>query len=348
MTSPDPARAYAGRTVLVTGGAGAIGSNLSRTLAEAGARVLILDDLSASARWSVPSLPGVLFIEGDLLDEGLLKRVFLERPSVVFHLAAFFANQNSVDHPEADLRVNGLGTLRLMEYATLAGVDRLVYASSGCSVYGTDAPLPLTEDFVSLDLATPYQVTKMLGEAYANFFGRHHGLAVAVPRLFNCYGPGQIPGQYRDVIPNFLYWAMKGQPLPLTGSGDETRDFTFIGDVVRGLLLAGTHEAAAGEAFNLASGRETRIADLAAVINEVTGNDAGTVSAEVRRWDVKKRVLASVDKADRLLGWRPTTDLRAGIERAHAWFRANWDRIESDARFGPGVSSAVREITADE
>ncbi len=344
----DPVRAYEGRTVLVTGGAGAIGSNLTRALAEAGARVLILDDLSASARWNVPSLPGVLFVEGDLLDEGLLKRLFMERPSVVFHLAAFFANQNSVDHPEADLRVNGQGTLRLMEYASLAGVDRFVYASSGCSVYGSRAPLPHTEDFVSLHLTTPYQVTKMLGEAYANFFHHHHGLPVAIPRLFNCYGPGQIPGQYRDVIPNFLYWAMKGQPLPITGTGDETRDFTFIGDVGHGLLLAGTEDAAVGEAFNLASGRETRIADLAAAINGITGNDAGTVRADERRWDVKKRVLASVDKAEGLLGWRPRTDLRAGLERSAAWFRDHWDAIESSARFAPGVSSAVREMTADE
>jgi len=344
----DPARAYEGKTVLVTGGAGAIGSNLARALAVAGARVLIIDDLSASARWNVPSLPGVLFVEGDLLDEGLLKRVFLDRPSVIFHLAAFFANQNSVDHPEADLRVNGLGTLRLMEYAALAGVDRLVYASSGCSVYGSRAPLPHTEDFVSLQLTTPYQVTKMLGEAYANFFHHHHGLPVAIPRLFNCYGPGQTPGQYRDVIPNFLYWAMKGQPLPLTGTGDETRDFTFIGDVVRGLLLAGTEDAAVGEAFNLASGRETRIADLAATINEITGNQAGTVQADTRRWDVKKRVLASVDKADALLGWRPTTELRVGLERQAAWFRENWDRIDASARFAPGISSAVPEMTADE
>ena len=344
----DTARAYEGKTILVTGGAGAIGSNLTRALASAGARVLILDDLSASERWNVPSLPGVLFVEGDLLDEGLLKRLFRERPSVVFHLAAFFANQNSVDHPEADLRVNGMGTLRLMEYAVLSGVERFVYASSGCSVYGSAAPLPHTEDFVSLHLTSPYQVTKMLGEAYGNFFHHHHGLPVAIPRLFNCYGPGQIPGQYRDVIPNFLYWAMKGMPLPITGSGAETRDFTFIGDVVRGLLLAGVNEAAVGEAFNLASGRETRIADLAATINEITGNSAGTVQAGTRRWDVKKRVLASVDKADTLLGWQPSTDLRSGLELAAAWFREHWDRIDAAARFGPGVSSAVREVLADE
>src|SRR3954468_11285357 len=126
---------YAGKTVLVTGGAGAIGSNLSRELVSLGARVIILDDLSSGQRWNVPSCQGVLFCEGDILDEVKLKRVFFERPHIVYHLAAFFANQNSLDHPERDLQVNGMGTLRLLEYSLLTGVERFVYASSGCAVY---------------------------------------------------------------------------------------------------------------------------------------------------------------------------------------------------------------------
>ncbi len=115
---------YNGQTVLVTGGAGAIGSNLTRALAGAGARVIVLDDLSSAERWNVPSLPGVLFVEGDVLDEVKLKRIFFERPRIVYHLAAFFANQNSVDHPEKDLMVNGMGTLRLLEYSVFTGVER--------------------------------------------------------------------------------------------------------------------------------------------------------------------------------------------------------------------------------
>jgi len=166
----DYLNAYDGKTVLVTGGAGAIGSNLTRRLAELGAQVIILDDLSSGVRWNVPSLPGILFVEGDVLDEVKLKRVFFERPQMVFHLAAFFANQNSVDHPERDLMVNGMGTLRLLEYSIFTGVERFIYASSGCSIYGSDAPLPLREEFVSLHLSTPYQITKMLGELYCNFF----------------------------------------------------------------------------------------------------------------------------------------------------------------------------------
>jgi len=337
--------AYKGKVVLVTGGAGAIGSNLTRALAKAGARVIVLDDLSSAERWNVPPLPGVLFVEGDVLDEVKLKRVFFECPSIVYHLAAFFANQNSVDHPERDLMVNGMGTLRLLEYSVLTGVERFVYASSGCSIYGSSASLPLKEEFMSLHLSTPYQITKMLGELYCNFFYNHYGLKVVKPRFFNSYGPGEVPGQYRNVIPNFIYWAMKGQPLPNTGTGEETRDFTYVGDIVDALLRAGAMESAIGQEFNLASGVETRILDLANMINEAAGNKAGIKFAQRRKWDTKPRLLASIDRAGRLLGYEPNTPFEVGLENTIRWFRNNWDKIETSARFGPGVSSAVREMT---
>jgi nucleoside-diphosphate-sugar epimerase len=344
----DYLNAYNGKTILVTGGAGAIGSNLCRRLAELGAQVIILDDLSSGVRWNVPSLPGILFVEGDILDEVKLKRVFFERPQIVFHLAAFFANQNSVDHPERDLMVNGLGTLRLLEYSVFTGVERFVYASSGCSIYGSDSPLPLREEFMSMHLSTPYQITKMLGELYCNFFYNHYGLKVVKPRFFNSYGPGEVPGQYRNVIPNFIYWAMKGLPLPITGSGEETRDFTYVGDIVEGLLRAGVMESAVGQEFNLASGKETRIIDLANMINEATGNTAGIIFAQRRKWDTKSRLLASIDRARQLIGYEPRTSFEEGLKHTIEWFRKNWDRIEVAARFGPGVSSAVREMTLHE
>jgi len=336
--------AFGDQTILVTGGAGAIGSNLTRSLAESGARVIILDNLSSAERWNVPSLPNVLFVEGDIRDEIKLKRVFFEKPTLVYHLAAFFANQNSVDHPETDLEVNGLGTLRLLEYSVFTGVKRFVYASSGCSIYGKDAPLPLTEDFVSLHLSSPYQITKMLGELYCNFFANHYNLTVVKPRFFNSYGPGEVPGQYRNVIPNFIYWAMKGRPLTITGTGEESRDFTFVGDIVDGLLRAATQDGAAGEEFNLASGVETRIIDLATTINEATGNKAGIEFGARRKWDTKPRLRASVDKARRLIGYDPSTPFATGLATTIQWFRDNWDRIESSARFGPGMSSAVRDM----
>jgi len=271
-----------------------------------------------------------VFVEGSILDEVKLKRVFFAKPQMVFHLAALFANQNSLDHPETDLLVNGLGTLKLLQYSRLIGVERFVYASSGCSIYGSEAPLPLREEYMSLYLSTPYQITKMLGELYGNFFLRHYRLPVVKARFFNSYGPGEIPGPYRNVIPNFIYWALQGQSLPITGTGQETRDFTYVGDIVDGLLRAGYYEAAVGQEFNLASGVETRIIDLAKMINVQTGNPAGLRFTPRRRWDTKTRLWASVERA-------PV-----------AWFREHWELIRQAVRFWPGISGAIRTMTARE
>ena len=336
---------YKDKVILVTGGAGAIGSNLTRALSEAGARmVIILDNLSSSYKWNVPSLPNVMFVEGDITNDIDLKRVFNEGPEIVYHLAAFFANQNSIDYPEKDLWVNGFGTLKVLEYSRLAGVKRFIYASSGCSIYGSNAPLPLREEFMSMNLSSPYQITKMLGELYCNFFYNHYGLPVVKTRFFNSYGPGEVPGQYRNVIPNFIYWAMQGRTLPITGTGEETRDFTYVGDLVDGLLRAGYYERAVGQEFNLASGRETKIIDLANMINEITGNKAGIKFVSRRKWDTKSRLLASVDKAKELVGYEPKTPFEEGLKKTIQWFRDNWDNIERSARFEPGVSSAVRDF----
>lgn len=336
---------YKGKVILVTGGAGAIGSNLVKALGTLGARlIIILDDLSASEAWNVPSLSNVLFIKGDVTDDIDLKRVFNEQPQIVFHLAAFFANQNSVDYPERDLRVNGFGTLKVLEYSRLSNVERFIYASSGCSIYGSDAPLPLREEFMSMNLSTPYQITKMLGELYCNFFYNHYGLPVVKTRFFNSYGPGEVPGQYRNVIPNFIYWAMKGMTLPITGSGEETRDFTYVMDLVDGLLRAGYYEQAIGQEFNLASGNETKIIDLAKMINEIVGGyDAGVDFVSRRKWDTKSRLLASVDRAKEIVGYEPKTEFKEGLMSTINWFKENWENIEEAAKFGPGISSAVRD-----
>lgn len=339
---------YKDKVILVTGGAGAIGTNLCAALADIGAKmVIILDDLSAGHTWNIPSRKNIMFVKGCITDDVMLKRVFFEQLQYVFHLAAFFANQNSVDYPEKDLHVNGLGTLKLLEYSLFNKVERFIYASSGCSIYGSSAPLPLKEEFMSMNLSTPYQITKMLGELYCNFFYNHYGLKVVKPRFFNSYGPGEVPGQYRNVIPNFIYWAMKGLPLPITGTGEETRDFTYVGDIVDGLLRAGVFESAIGQEFNLASGKETRIIDLARMVNELTVNQAGIRFTQRRKWDTKNRLLASIDRARELIGYNPNTPFEEGMAHTVQWFRENWDRIEASARFGPGVSSAVREMVQE-
>jgi nucleoside-diphosphate-sugar epimerase len=309
--------------------------------------VLIVDDLSAGQEWNIPPLANVLFIKGSICDEIILKRAFNEKPDIVFHLAAFFANQNSVDYPEKDLMVNGLGTLRILEYCNMCKVKRLIYASSGCSIYGSQAPLPLKEEFMSMHLTTPYQITKMLGELYSNFFIHHYGLNIVKTRFFNSYGPGEVPGQYRNVIPNFIYWAMLGKSLPFTGSGEETRDFTYCMDIVDALLRAAYFEKAIGQEMNIASGKETNILEMAKQINEYVGNNGGITRAQHRVWDTKKRLLASIDRARDILGYEPKTDFEKGLMSTIQWFKDNWDRIKETAEFPPGMSSAVRMEVED-
>ena len=325
---------YKGKNVLITGGAGCIGSNLTKALIKAeAAKIIILDDLSAAEKWNIPTAPNIVFIQGSVLDEEVLKRTFSGRLDFVFHLAAHFANQNSVDNPETDLMVNGLGILKVLEYAHLVSVKRFVYSSSGCGVYGLDSKMPFEEHDVSISLHTPYQVTKLLGELYTNYFHNLYDLPIVNARFFNVYGPGEIPGRYRNVIPNFFYWAMRGQALPITGNGTETRDWTYVDDIVNGLLAMGIREEAIGEAINLGSGKEHRVIDLANMINKLTDNKAGVICVERRDWDAKHRLLSSIEKAKKLLDYEPRMEFEAGLKKVHEWLVENRDRIEVSARF---------------
>ena len=325
---------YDGKTILVTGGAGAIGGNLCRKLSELNAKkVIILDDLSSSYEWNIPRAKNIMFVKGSILDDEMLKRVFKEKPEYVFHLAAHFANQNSVDNPEIDLMVNGMGILKVLEYAQIVDIKRFVYSSSGCGVYGLNSKMPFEEYDVSISLHTPYQVTKLIGELYTNYFHNLYGLPIANARFFNVFGPGEVPGKYRNVIPNFFYWAMNGMPLPITGDGTETRDWTYVDDIISGLLAMGIKEDAIGEAFNLGSAKEHRVIDMANLVNKLADNKSGIVYAERRNWDVKCKLLSSVDKAKNVLGYQPKMVFEDGLKNVHQWFIDHWEDIRRTAEF---------------
>ncbi|MGQ9765709.1 MAG: NAD-dependent epimerase/dehydratase family protein [Armatimonadota bacterium] len=318
---------YRERVVLVTGGCGAIGSNLTKALVRLGARVLVLDDLSSGFVWLLPRSTQVEFIQGSILDQQSLFRAFAYRPSVVFHLAALFANQNSIEHPETDLLVNGLGTLRILQYSVAADVSRVVFASSSSSLYH-GARLPFDEDDVTLTARTPYQASKLLGELYCQYFQHQFGLSVTRARFFNSYGPGECPGRYRNVIPNFVYLARCGRPLPITGTGEETRDWTYVMDIIHGLLLMGYVDAASSEAINLGCGQERSVIEVAQIINRLTKNRAGVEFRKRRDWDTTSRRLASIAKAQRILGYKPQYTLEIGLEKVVQWFDEEWPKIE--------------------
>ena len=314
-------------TAIVTGGAGAIGSRLVRRLLDSGVDdVIVIDDLSSGYPWLLPADDRVRFFKRDVCDLRFLE-IDVRRP-LVFHLAAFFANQNSVDHPQDDLHTNGKGSLSVLSWAAENDARRVVYASAGCSIAGHGIDAPIREDMpVSLHLDTPYQITKALGEFYCNYFNQH--VSTVRCRFFNSYGPGEIPGRYRNVIPNFIWRALNDEPLVITGSGAETRDFVFVDDLVRGLLLAATSPDADGGAFNLGTGDQTDILTLANTIIRACDSNSVVDFAPRRPWDNSARRQADISHARSQLGFAPQVSVPEGILQTVEWFQEERERIEA-------------------
>ncbi|MEM4255210.1 MAG: NAD-dependent epimerase/dehydratase family protein [Candidatus Norongarragalinales archaeon] len=303
-----------GQRILVTGGAGFIGSNLAKALSEKNT-VYIVDDLSEGFKENIRSLP-VAFFKNDIRNEKFMRTLFEKHKfNYVFHLAASFANQKSVDDPVLDLEVNGVATLKLLQLAKEFGTKKFVYSSSSCVYGSTDEAMK--EDFKPKP-ETPYAITKLLGEEYAKFFADYHKLDAVSVRYFNVFGPNEYPGPYRNVIPKFFALARQKKPLVITGTGDETRDFTFVEDAVEATILV-AEKGETGEVYNVGSGRETKIIELAREINEIAGNAGNVQKTERRAWDRISRRLADNSKI-KALGWKPKTSLREGLEKTFAWF----------------------------
>jgi UDP-glucose 4-epimerase len=331
--------------VLVVGGAGFVGSNLVRTLVgRRASSVVVVDNLLSSNRTDVLDLPEVEFIQGSIADRRVLGRL-ADDFDFAFHLATFHGNQNSMHDPLADHRNNLLTTVRL--YDRLAGFNRLkrvVYASAGCTVarkvYGTAKPT-LESDPISLELDSPYQISKVVGEMYGNWYHARHGLPVVHARFQNVYGPGEILGAgrwrgtaatvWRNVTPTFIYRAITGLPLVLENRGRSSRDFIYVDDIVDGLLRC-ADLGAAGAVYNLASGAETTIRQLADAINDTLPRPAPVVLAPRRTWDHSGNRLGSTAKARRELGFAASVDLANGIRRTVAWTQDNLPMIEASIR----------------
>jgi nucleoside-diphosphate-sugar epimerase len=340
-----PAAAFPGARVLVVGGAGFVGSNLVRALAGKGAgAVVVVDNLLSSNRTDVLDLPTVTFIQGSIASPSILARL-ADNFDYAFHLATFHGNQNSMADPLADHRNNLVTTLRL--YQRLSGFERLrkvVYASAGCTVarkvYGVAEPT-LEDDPVGLDLDSPYQISKVAGEMYGNYFHARHGLPVVHARFQNVYGPGEILGAgrwrgtpatvWRNVTPTFVYRAIVGLPLVLENGGRSSRDFIYVDDIVEGLLRCAVR-GQDGEAYNLASGVETTIRELADAISACLPRPAPIEIAPRRTWDHSGNRLGSTVKARKQLGFRAKVTLDVGIRRTVAWTQQNLPMIEASIK----------------
>jgi len=301
------------RGALVTGGAGFIGSHLADGLLSAGWRVRLLDDFSSGREANIAHLRGdVELLRGDLRDAELLARA-LPGVEVVFHQGAVPSVPRSVAEPERTNDVNVTGTLRVLEAARKAGVRRVVFAASS-SVYGDTPVLPKVETMAPCPLS-PYALQKYAGERYCQLFHALYGLETVALRYFNVYGPRQDPAsEYAAVIPRFARACLAGEAPLVFGDGEQTRDFTFVGDAVAANLLAADAPRAAGEVMNVAGGRRVSLNQLLREIRDLTHARVEARYQPARAGDVRDS-LADLSRARELLGYEPQVDLRTGLAR---------------------------------
>ena len=307
---------------LVTGAAGFIGSHLARRLARDGARVRALDDLSTGRAANEQALreAGVQVVAGDVRDADAVARA-AAGVEVVYHLAALGSVPRSVAEPRLTHAVNVGGTLEVLLAARDAGCRRVVFASSS-SVYGDDPIQPRREDRAPAPMS-PYAAQKLAGEGYCRAFNESYGLQAVALRFFNVFGPGQDPeATYAACIPLFVRAALRGEPATVYGDGEQTRDFTYVDNVVESCLAAGRVADAAGGVFNVGGGeRVTLLALLAMIADAVGGEVPAPVHQPARAGDVRHSQ-ADVTRARATLGALPWIDLPEGLARTVAWHRS--------------------------
>jgi len=331
--------------VLVAGGAGFVGSNLTRALLNAGAKkIVVVDNLLSSERENIPETRKVRFCEGSIADDDILINI-KDEYDYVFHLATYHGNQSSICDPLADHENNLITTLKLFHWIKdFRRVKKVVYSSAGCAVaektYENARPAR-EDDPISLEMDSPYSISKIVGEFYAVYFHKQHRLPAVRARFQNVYGPGEVLGAgkwrgtpatvWRNVTPTFIYKALKGQGLPLENSGIASRDFIYVEDIVEGLMLCALR-GAGGDVYNLASGSEITIKELADLINRLTDNKSRVNYLPRRDWDRSGKRFGSPEKSKQRLGFEAKTRLEKGLQKTIDWTRDHLDFIEKTMR----------------
>lgn len=304
--------------VLVTGGCGFIGANLVRFLRERTPwRVRVIDNLQTGDPGHVPQKLAEIVV-GNVADEAALEPA-LEGIDAVIHLASTTGVVPSVEDPVWDFEGNPLPTFRLLDACRRRGIDRVVFASSGATL--GEAPPPVNEEVLPRPLS-PYGAGKLVGEAYCQAFAGSYGMRTAALRFSNVYGPFSLRKK-GNAVPNFIRRCLSGEPMVIYGDGTQTRDFIYVDDLCDCIHRATTTDGLAGDVFQVAMGVETAIADLAELVQKVTGAES-EIRFEPKRAGEIHRSWADISKARRVLGFNPQVDLEQGIEQTVDWYKENW------------------------
>ncbi len=304
---------------LVTGGAGFIGSNLVGELVKRREKVRVIDNFSTGKKKNIQEfLPKIQLVQGDIRNLDAVREV-VEGVDFVLHEAALASVARSIKDPLATTKSNINGTLNVLVAAKEAKVKRVIYASSS-SVYGDSPNLPKKEEMFPNPLS-PYAVSKLSGEYYCQVFYRIYGLETVILRYFNVFGPRQDPlSQYAAVIPRFIKALLNGESPSIYGDGEQSRDFTFVENVVEASILACGKENIAGEVFNIGGGKRATVNHLAKLISRLLKKKAEPTHTDYRPGDVRHS-LADIGKAQRLLNYQPKVDLEEGLRRTLAWYK---------------------------
>jgi len=302
--------------ILVTGGAGFIGSNLVKKLSEEGALITVLDDLFTGDLSLIEDVPNIAFIKGSVTDFDLVEDLE-EKTDIVFNLAA----RNIIvatRRPREDFKVNAGGMLNILIAAKKHGIERIVYTSSA-SVYGNPRYLPINEDD-RLYILNPYAASKLSAENYCMAFFESYDIPVTILRYSNVFGINQSPlNPYCGVVSKFFTSVLSDRPPEIHGDGEQTRDFTFVEDAVEATMLAALSPKVVGEVLNVGTGKETSVRDLANLIIELSGKDLQPIKIDRRDIDNLRRRVMNIEKIRKNLRWIPTTPLEEGLSKTHEW-----------------------------
>ncbi len=307
---------------LIAGGLGAIGKNLIASLNSSNdCTILIIDNMSSENKQFASYFDNYDNVRVEVLDicnqEKLNKLVIDFKPNFIFHLAAHFANQNSVDFIFSDMNVNIIGTINLLEASIkLDCLEKFIYASSSC-VYGNSTLM--SEDDKIFPYDTPYAINKYVGEMYMKYYFNHYNLPTISVRIFNTYGPFDLPGKYRNFIPNLVESAFNNNEIIITGDGSETRDFTFVTDTCDLLILASQYRGAY-DVFNSGTGIGTSINELVSLVTKKIYSKSQITYCEKRIWDTVNHRKSNIRKANLLLSYNPSVNLSTGLDIYIDWF----------------------------